>query len=652
MKVVARHAILLSFFTAAAVAMTWPLAPNLQLALAHPGDPLITSWILDWDFYALTHAPWRLFHANVFHPLRYTLAFTENMLGVMLALLPLFLAKVPLLALHNIAILAGFALAGYAAALLARHVTGSMLAGIAAGIFFAFVPWRFTHLTHLQHLWTLWLPLLVLAMLRLHERPTRGRALAFAAAFVMNGLTNLHWLAFGSFAIVCCVAIAGFFTEQRRRFWTFAAVAGLAGALALVPLLVPYRRAAEIYQTRGDAGETLHYSATPSGWLTASLHNRVYGPHLNDGATDPEHWSFPGIVGPLLALAGAVLALRRSRLAVTLGLFLCALGFLASLGLHTPFGRFLFEYVPLFRGIRVPARWAMIAYLGISMLIAVGTHAIARRKWIAVALSALLLLELRAAPIRWYLATGETPAIYPWLARQQLRGAVLELPMDQPSVYPYLFYSHIHHQPLLNGVSGFKPPGYAAMEEESLTTPIPPSFFQRFRAHGGSLVIVHEEREPLRAWLREQVTNGWLDDAGHGVYAIPQQAVFLTPPPPRSNTATLDHPLHWEETTGTLDVHGRLSTPARSVTLFFDNRRVRIPAQIHGNTFRRAFAQRPDSIRADTDLQVEIVDTNGATRRLPQVWLRWRRPGEMLRNGPLPQTADLGPYRVHDEHAH
>ena len=650
MKHAARHAGLLLFFAIAAVAMTWPLAPNLQLALAHPGDPLITSWILDWDYHALTHAPSQLFHANVFHPLRYTLAFTENMLGVMLVLLPLFVAHVPMLALHNIAILAGFALAGYAAALLGRHITGSTLAGVAAGIFFAFVPWRFTHLTHLQHLWTLWLPLLVLAMLRLHERPTRGRALAFAAAFVMNGLTNLHWLAFGSLAIVCCVAIAGFFSAERRRFRTFAAMAVVAGTLALVPLLLPYRRAAEIYQTRGDAGETLHYSATPAGWMTASLHNRLYGPRLNDATTDPEQWSFPGILGPLIALAGAALALRRSRLAVTLGLFLCALGFLGSLGLHTPFGRFLFDYVPLFRGIRVPARWAMIVYLGLAMLIALGTHAMARRKWIAFALSALLLLELRAAPIRWYLATGETPAVYPWLARQQLRGAVLELPMDQPSVYRYLFFSHIHHRPLLNGVSGFKPPDYAAMEEESQMTPIPPSFFARFRVHGGSLVIVHDERAPLRVWLRDQVATGRLVDAGHGVYAIPEQAALLTPPPPRSQSATLDHPLHWEEIAGPLDVHGRLAGPARSVTLFFDNRRVRIPAEMHGGTFQHTFAARPDFVRADTDLQVEIVDANGVTRRLPQVWLRWRRVGESLPAGQLAQTADLGPYRVHRSH--
>lgn len=652
MKQFGVHAALLLFFLVAAVAMTWPLAPNLHLALAHPGDPLITSWILDWDYHALTHHPARLFHANIFHPLRYTLAFTENMLGVMLVMLPFFLAQTPLLALHNVAILLGFALAGYGAALLGRHVTGSVVAGVAAGIFFAFVPWRFTHLTHLQHLWTVWLPLLVLAMLRLLERPTRGRAAAFAAAFVMNGLTNLHWLAFGSFAIACCVVMAGFFAErvQRLAFWKLAAVAFVCGSVALAPLLVPYARAAQLYQTRGDRGETLHYSTTPSGWLIASLHNRLYGPRLNDGTRDPEQWAFPGLVAPLLALAGVVLALRRSRLSIAIGLFLFLLGFVASLGLHTPFGRLLFDYVPLFRGIRAPARWAMIAYLGLALLAAIGTHALARRRWIGIAVCAVLLLELRAAPIRWYLATGETPEVYRWLARQQLRGAVLELPMDQPSVYAYLFHAHVHHQPLINGVSGFKPPAYAAMEEESMRTPIPPSFYERFRAHGGSLVIAHDARAD--AWARRHLVPVAEFANGDRVYATPEQRASLTPPQRsrRTTQGVLEHPVHWEEITGALEVRGRVTGAARRVTLYFDNRRTRIETQPSGGTFVHVFEERPKSICADTDLQVEVVDTDGEVVRTRQVWLRWRRANEALQEAPLPQTADLGPYRVHPRH--
>ena len=651
------HVGAIAFFALAAIVMTWPLAANLPLAAAHPGDPYITSWMLDWAFHALTSHPSRLFHANIFHPLPYTFAFSENLLGIVIVLAPLLAMKVPLLLLHNIAILLGFASAGYAAALLGRYVTGSMTAGVVGGFFFAFVPWRFTHLTHLQHLWTLWLPLLILAVLRLRDRPTWGRAAVLCVCFVMNGLTNLHWLAFGSFAAAVCVVICG------RRVWAPALVAMAVGTLVLLPVLLPYRTAGKIYGMRGDAGETMQYSAMPSDWLIASLHNRLYGPHLNDGTVDPEHWAFPGVLGPLLAMIGAIVAWRRSRLYVVIGIALVLLGFIGSLGLHSPFGRFLFEHVPPFNGIRVPARWAMVAYLGIAMLASLGAFALARKKWAFAIVLALLFVELRASPIRWYLGTGETPPVYTWLAQQQFRGAVAELPLDQTNAYRAMFFSHLHHRPLINGVSGFKPPMQAALEDDWNRTPIPPSFSERLDRRGASVFLVHTDRLGARAdaaakWLQQEVARHRLVRVGafgsDVVYAVHDQAAELKPPAPQppSIEAALLHPVHWEEITGPLEISGSVTAPSpiRNVILHFDNHRSRFEAEIRDGRFTRTFATRPSSVRADTDLQVEIVDEHGNRKLLPQVWLRWRRPDEQLSDAPLPQPADLGPYLVHPRH--
>jgi hypothetical protein len=589
----ATHAAVLAFFAAAAVAMTWPLAPNLGVAVAHPGDPFINSWILDWEWYALTHAGAQLFHGNIFYPLPYTIAFSENMLGILAAMVPLFLAGAPSLVIYNIAVLAGYALSGYAMALLGRHLTGSVWAGIVAGVFFAFVPWRFSHLTHLQHLWTLWLPLLVLALLRLRETPTLARAALFAGAFVMNGLTNLHWLAFGSTAIALAVLLLDRGKKQ-------AALAILAGSVVLAPLLWPYWKAGQLYGMRGDAGETLEYSGTLHGWTVASLHNRLWGPLTNDGSTNPEQWAFPGLLVLVLAIIGVFFAAKRER---SIALLFVGLGFVGSLGLHTFFGRFLFDWIPLFRGIRAPARWAMIAYLGLAMLAAYSV----RRRWLGIVLTAAMLLELRAAPIRWYLTTGETPPVYRWLAAQNIRGAVLEVPVDQPSTYEYLYFATVHHQRLVNGVSGFRPPGY-----DDLNTMLPKA----------ELVLVHDET-PLR-----------------------DPRVVREPPSP----FVLEHPVHWEEITGALDVSGRAPSNLRSATLFFDNRRERIAATVHGSRFEAHLPRRPKGIRADTDLQVDVTDQSGHTHRLRQVWLRWRNPGETLQETQLPQTADLGPYLVHPQH--
>ena len=79
---------------------------------------------------------------------------------------------------------------------------------------------------------------------------------------------------------------------------------------------------------------------------------------------------------PLAALAYAValaalFVARRQKPQLALALLWIVIGFLGSLGLHFVFHEFLFGAVPGFRALRVPARWAVIAYLGMAMLITV-----------------------------------------------------------------------------------------------------------------------------------------------------------------------------------------------------------------------------------------------------------------------------------------
>ena len=172
-------------FLLLAVAMTWPLAPNLGTAVAYPGDPYINTWILDWDWYATFHQPLHLFQANAFYPAKYSLAFSENLYGVALLLFPLRALGAGALAAHNVAILLGFAFSGFAMFVLGRMVSGSALAGVAAGVVYAFVPFRFTQLPHVQHVFAGWLPMMLAALLYYAARPTWGRAALFGAAFLI-----------------------------------------------------------------------------------------------------------------------------------------------------------------------------------------------------------------------------------------------------------------------------------------------------------------------------------------------------------------------------------------------------------------------------------------------------------------------------------
>src|SRR5687767_4710737 len=123
MQRLARETGVLVLFSALTAAMTWPLLPNFSTALAHPEDPALVAWILDWDFHALLSDPLRLFEANIFHPHRHSLAFTENLLGIALPLLPLHLAGASPIIVLNVGMFLAFVLSGYGGNVLARVVT-------------------------------------------------------------------------------------------------------------------------------------------------------------------------------------------------------------------------------------------------------------------------------------------------------------------------------------------------------------------------------------------------------------------------------------------------------------------------------------------------------------------------------------------------
>src|SRR5215216_6510996 len=152
--------VVLAFCLLTAV-MTWPWVLHLRDAVADPGDPYMIAWTLWWDFHQSVHDPLRLFHANVFYPYQYTLAFSENDYGLALLFCPLFALGFRPLTVNAVATFLGFAFCGYGAFRLARTLTGSEGAAWVAGFVYAFIPFRFHLLSHLHYLFAGWIPLLL-----------------------------------------------------------------------------------------------------------------------------------------------------------------------------------------------------------------------------------------------------------------------------------------------------------------------------------------------------------------------------------------------------------------------------------------------------------------------------------------------------------
>jgi hypothetical protein len=706
-----------ALFIVLAIAMTWPLAAHLDRAISDPGDPYFTTWTLDWDYHATTHRL-PLFQANVFHPSRYALAFSEHMYGIALLCFPLFLAGVAPLTIHNIAMLAGFATCGYAAFLLVRRVTSSAYAGVIGGIVYAFIGLRFHHLPHLHFVWSFWLPLVLLATIVFAERQTVRTASFLGAMLVMNGLTTLHWWAFGTFAAAVTLAGLGIAWHRRNaRYWLLALGVLAAANVVLLPWLLPYVTVARLYGMQRHVADVLPNSGAWSDWLRPNVQSRLYGAYSAMAAYEHERTLFPGFV----TIALVLIALRLNVVCVALALLACAgevLGFGASVpllllvacvvvrvaifgaevpriparhgaaigwivigawgarGLSGALHATLFRYVAAFRGIRMPARWAMVSYVGIAVLAGAGLLVLIRDRSRAVRLSvtclvaAALLFELRAAPIRWYMAPVEPRPLYSWLATADLHGAVLELPLTQDAAYEYLWRATVHHRPLINGVSSYLPPEYERLVSLYESEVIPDELLSRLEQMRCGVIVVHAgwlrgRSAAVRDWLRRGVASGRLlflrrFDAGtradyvfairavepHGTAPSPDAQIFLRDDgvtycaqPFASIDVMPGSIVH-----GAVEVSGWALAPAgvKDVLLHFGNGR----RTLHAVRFARpdvhalwpwyprdplpGFAAKVDTpfrgMTGDADLQLELIDGNGRHRLLPPFFFTWYPP--------------------------
>src|SRR5258706_11127125 len=242
-----REILLFALFLAMAVVLTWPLAIRLETTVSDLGDPLLNAWIVNWDQYAWTHGR-AVYQAPIFHPARYPLAFSENLFGIAFVMLPFYVAGLAPLVVYNLAFLFGLAFCGYGASVLARVVTRSMPAAIVSGALFAFCQFRWDHLPHLQIIWSGWLPL-VLAALIVYWRDPRPRwAVLFGLAVLMNGLTNIHWLLFGTTAAGIVALLLALIAGRRTlRFWLPLGGATAIALALLVPVLLPYQSVSKLY---------------------------------------------------------------------------------------------------------------------------------------------------------------------------------------------------------------------------------------------------------------------------------------------------------------------------------------------------------------------------------------------------------------------
>lgn len=487
-------------FLALTIVMTWPQAAHIMTHAHGHYDVYFNMWRVSWIAHALTTAPMRLFDANIFYPELRTLTYSDAMLVEGVLGTPLVAVGLPPVLVHNLLLYGGIVSSASGMFVLTRHLTRSAAAGIACGIIFAFVPYRFDHFMHLELQWTTWMPW---AFWALHRTLESGAWKYGALLGLFVSLQMLSSIYYGVFLIplLGLVTLVILVPRVWARTLSVREVGPLALAAAIAVLICglyaqPYL--ATKREVRGRAEDEIRfYSARPSSYLTATPGNRFYGKWFARRSR-AELRLFPGGLAILLAIVGLI---RQQALAIRIGYLLAiAAAYDVSLGFEGYSYPLIVPHVAAVNGFRALARAGIFVIFFLTVLAGYGYEAleserrgIGRRILLAVVVITLL-TEYRAGPMPLERYPNEPPALYAWLA-QQPKGIVAELPMPfldhWPGPDPRVSYMSIFHwRPLVNGYSGYLPTSYALRLEAVREFP-DGSSVEHLRKEGVGYLLLH-----------------------------------------------------------------------------------------------------------------------------------------------------------------
>lgn len=646
-----REFLIVVAFLALTALMTWPWVTHLRDAVSDRGDPYMIAWTLWWDYHQTFNDPLNLFHANVFFPYHYTLAFSEHDYGIALLFFPLFALGLRPLTVHSVATFCGFAFCGYGAFRLARTMTGSSGAAWVAGVVFAFIPFRFQLLSHLHYLFAGWIPLLLEALVLFVRVRSWRRAAWLGAAFLMNGLTCITWLILTLVPLTLsgAVLVVRHRIWRERAFWVRGVLTLAVSSLLLLPFLWPYYKVSKLYGFKWPPEEAVKNSAGASDWLSAEPRVKVWN-GFGSGLPDIRAHLFPGLLPLLLPLAALVLvsptargtlqpltdetsngrrkrwlyvldglclaagvvailaagyshsqlrffrggttdralfiltAALVARFAISypqflrrsegqnliaslrserrsdpfwLGLIWTVAGFLASLGMGFFLNRVINNFLLPFRSLRIPARAAMLCYVGLALLAGLGAARLAQlvacrrpaiKPWAVYSvIVAALLFELHAAPLAFVRGAVYPDAVTLRLKQTPMRGGLVELPsLPEPPYYSWhlsMLRAADHGRPIVSAASSFISPLTMKVHDMTKGPGMPKEFLDLLEEIPASYVVVRRGLvAPERQWefttfFADAVASGRLRFIGSYGGSDDLYAVVKTEPEAQADTS-------------------------------------------------------------------------------------------------------------------
>lgn len=313
---------------------------------------------------------------------------------------------------------------------LARRLGASDAGAVLAGFAWAHSGVMTAQLRHLSIISTIaWTPLALVFLDRAlaPPGPSAPRSGREAARELVAFALMLGWQALAGFPQAVYAALTAYaiwavarLAPQARAGWVRVAALSLGFALACAAGLT--LGAASLLPTRDlaalsgrSSGVSWDLASQRTYWPRAAL--GLLLPHVNGDASDGtyrgtdlfwESYAYVGLATAALAI-GAMIAGWRGRAERTLTA-IAAVAYLFVLGANTPFYRFAWEHLPMYRGFRLPTRYLFLVDLSLVTLAAIGLtrferwysarlaapSADRRARWVAGAVVAIVVVDLCA----------------------------------------------------------------------------------------------------------------------------------------------------------------------------------------------------------------------------------------------------------------
>lgn len=474
----------------AAFLSTWPLALNLTEAVPLATEHALTVqlfsiWTLWWTADRVGHGFANYWDAPSFFPNPGVFTYSEPEPLTGLAVAPLWWLNAPPALIHNVALLLILVLNGAFAYRLARALNISRPAALAGGVLMVSIPFA-ANMYGVINLIPVFGMLWTLEGLVLFGRSGEWKHAIWAASgFVAAYLTCQQYaLMFALFA-----GAAGVVALAQQNFRLPPAVklgaSGLVAGVIILAIAWPgFSLHRELGFTRPDyvveglsANFEDFFTRPETAWLDIP---RRHGPTEDTGGL------FPGAVLLALAVAGIVLGIRDSRLRTwsiflsgsALAATILAMGLNVSLLGWRPYDTIRF-LVPGFGELRSVYRFTLILQMFLVILAVVALARLATRlgrPGLAVigVVVALAIVENLTVPLPLS-AIPPTPrtAWTQWLRAQPEGVVVAHIPFASGTTVKeheldawYMFAQMDHGKPIVNGYSGWFPPGYTPFQLE------------------------------------------------------------------------------------------------------------------------------------------------------------------------------------------